>query len=307
MRTPPSDRLQLHVLRLGTLVLLLLYLAGALSVGAQVDSPYRLSPGKELALYGFGGATFGLGTIASARLDLLSAEDLQTLTRDEVWKFDRSATRRRSESARLTSDVLGYGATALPLALLVSPEVRANAVEVGVLYSQVLLVNAGATQLVKNTVRRTRPYVYNDAFTLEKRLQKDGRRSFFSGHTSNAAASAFFAAQVFSDFYPNSKAKPWVWTAACLIPAATGATRVLSGNHYVTDVVVGYAVGAGIGLLVPRLHRVINRSGSSRVHAVPPRRPTRAGGSPRTPYGHRRGSTRVRGARKLSSGSRSRL
>ena len=74
-------------------------------------------------------------------------------------------------------------------------------------------------------------------------------------HTSLSAAGSFFAARVFSDYYPDSKWKPVVWGAAVAIPAVTGYLRVRGGRHFPTDVIAGYAVGALAGWGVPALHK----------------------------------------------------
>ena len=41
-----------------------------------------------------------------------------------------------------------------------------------------------------------------------------------------------------------------------MYPALTGYLRVDSSNHFPTDVIVGYIIGAGIGFLIPELHKV---------------------------------------------------
>jgi len=58
---------------------------------------------------------------------------------------------------------------------------------------------------------------------------------------------------VYHDLNPNSDFDPVIWTTAALIPAITGYLRVKGGKHFPTDVVVGYVVGALVGILVPRL------------------------------------------------------
>lgn len=73
------------------------------------------------------------------------------------------------------------------------------------------------------------------------------------------AASTFFMAKVYSDYFPDSKYKPVVWTLAATIPAVTGYLRVRGGRHYPTDVLAGYALGATIGILVPHWHRRKNK------------------------------------------------
>jgi hypothetical protein len=108
------------------------------------------------------------------------------------------------------------------------------------------------------------------------KLKRNVRTAFVSGHTSITACNTFFAAQVFSDFYPDSKWKPVIWSAAATIPAITGYLRVTAGKHFPTDVMAGYAMGTVIGILVPRLHRnkILKDKGISlnpgmyRVHLV---------------------------------------
>jgi F0F1-type ATP synthase assembly protein I len=54
-----------------------------------------------------------------------------------------------------------------------------------------------------------------------------------------------------------------MWTAAALIPAVTGFSRVNTHNHFPTDVIVGYIVGAAIGYLIPEFHKSENSSESN--------------------------------------------
>ena len=244
------------------LTLRVLWVLLAIAVGfgvspgwAQTASPYDMRWGPGLATVGIGGVTFALGKRASARMDLLTLAEIEALDANDVLRVDRFATRQRSAFAKTVSDVTGYGSTLLPLALLAGADVRDDADDLGLIYAQVAFLNNGLTALAKNTVRRTRPFVYQRDAPLARKRNKDARRSFFSGHTSNAAANAFLTARAYSDFYPEARARPWVWTGAIVLPAVTGATRVLAGKHYWTDVLVGYAVGAGVGLLVPALHR----------------------------------------------------
>lgn len=68
------------------------------------------------------------------------------------------------------------------------------------------------------------------------------------------AANTFFFAEIFSEYYPESKWKPVVWGGAIAIPAVTGYLRVRGGRHYPTDVIAGYALGAAVGYFIPKLH-----------------------------------------------------
>ena len=225
--------------------------AGAL----QAQSPYRIRPAPTITVIGLGAGTVALGQYYSARNVPLTEDDILRNEGRGVWRIDRLATRRRSNAAARVSDIVGYGATLLPFGLLAGERVRETARDPALLYGQTLLLNAGVTSLVKNIVRRPRPYTYNPAVSLTEKQVRDARRSFFSGHTSNTAVNTFFAARVYHDYYGPRRGDGWVWVTAAALPAITGTTRVLSGNHYWTDVVVGYAIGAGIGVLVPRLAR----------------------------------------------------
>ena len=109
-------------------------------------------------------------------------------------------------------------------------------------------ISAGAIQ-------RSRPLVYGSAAPMEKRMDKDSQRSFYAGHTAATATATFFLAKVFQDFNPDSKAKPFVWAAAALVPASVGYLRLRGGQHFLSDNLIGYALGAGVGILVPQLHK----------------------------------------------------
>ena len=60
---------------------------------------------------------------------------------------------------------------------------------------------------------------------------------------------------MFDDLYTTSNARRYLWATAAIVPAIQGYLRVRAGKHFVTDVVVGYLIGAAVGLLVPSLHR----------------------------------------------------
>lgn len=178
-----------------------------------------------------------------------------TLNPNDVNPFDRLATHYSSENAHRMSNYFWYGSQALPILFLAGKDTRKDFGEIGLIYGETVLINAGMTFLAKSTFRRPRPYVFDPDADLSLKQKRNARASFVSGHTSMTAASTFFMAKVFSDYYPDSKWKPVVWTAAATIPAITGYLRVRAGRHYPTDVIAGYALGATIGYIVPHLHR----------------------------------------------------
>lgn len=73
-----------------------------------------------------------------------------------------------------------------------------------------MAITGAVFSLTDGLVVRSRPYVYGNIAPIEKRISATAQRSFFAGHTAATAAATFFAAKVFQDMNPNSKAKPYV-------------------------------------------------------------------------------------------------
>jgi len=219
------------------------------------QSPYKMNWKSELAFVAAGAGTFGLGVYQRDQTPLYSLSDLSYLNPNSVNGFDRSTVNDFSLAAHHASDYFWYGSFSAPLWFLAGEKTRKDFGTISALWGETVLINAGLTLLTKYTVRRTRPFVYNSEAPLRKKLLPNAKGSFFSGHTSMTAANTFFAAKVFSDCYPDSNWKPVVWGVAATIPAVTGYLRVKGGRHFPTDVMVGYAVGAAVGVLVPHLHK----------------------------------------------------
>ena len=188
-------------------------------------------------------------------MPLLTAAEIETLNKADVNSFDRFAINHYSKSGDSGSDVFWGGSHFLPLLFLVNQKSRNDFPAIVAMYGEVFLINSSLTLLTKVTVRRSRPFVYNPDVPIDKKFTKTARTSFLSGHTSMTAANCFFAAKVFSDYYPNSRWKPAIWTGAVVIPAITGYLRIRAGKHFPTDTIAGYALGAAVGILVPQLHK----------------------------------------------------
>ena len=220
---------------------------------------YDISWKKELPIYS---GALGLqlaGIAAINKIEPLSLQEIELLRPENInsilGDFDRNTVKHFSAGAQSASDYVFLSSVTYPFLLLLDKDIRRDGWEVSLMASEAFLLNAGLTTLVKGTVKRVRPYAYNPSVNPEDKQNKTTQTSFFSGHTSTVSVMAFFSAKVYSDYNPDSKWKPVVWTAAALLPAATGYWRYKAGKHYPTDVLVGYGVGAAIGVLVPHLHR----------------------------------------------------
>ncbi|MBL7775291.1 MAG: phosphatase PAP2 family protein [Saprospiraceae bacterium] len=224
-------------------------------LSGTAQSPYRIRLGTELAFTSVGLAATFLGAQFRSGVPIYSGDQLAALDAASINRFDRNTVHYYSLGAHQASNVFWITAMATPTLFLAGKKTRQSIGAVAVLWSETMFITSGLTLMTKYAVRRTRPFVYNPDVEVRKKRNANARGSFFSGHTSMSAASTFFAATVFSDYYPDSKWKPVIWGAAAAIPAVTGYLRVRGGRHFPTDVIVGYAVGSLVGWGVPALHR----------------------------------------------------
>jgi membrane-associated phospholipid phosphatase len=218
------------------------------------QSPYQLKTGKEIIFGGTGLATLGAAFLLQRQVEPLPLHHISLIARNDVNAIDRLAIDYYSESAQLGSDVLMLGSYLVPITFLAGRQMRKDIIKLGMLGAETFALASGLTLVSKNLTLRTRPFVYNQDVPLSYKLKKNARYSFFSGHVSTTAAMTFFSAKVYSDYYPDSKWKPAVWTFAATVPAVTGYLRVKGGKHFPTDVVSGYLVGSLIGYFVPVMH-----------------------------------------------------
>ena len=217
--------------------------------------PYRLAWKADLAVTAIAGAGVVWAFYEEREIQPLTPVEVQALNPEDIIAFDRPATKYWSEPVATASDVLLAVSVGSPFMLFAHKRVRQDFPTILVMYGEVLLVNQAITDITKNTALRTRPLAYNPVAPDAEKYKTNARRSYFSGHTSGAAAMSFFGAKVFNDYFPDSRAKPWVWTAAALLPATVGFLRVRAGKHFPTDVITGYAVGAATGFLIPHFHK----------------------------------------------------
>ena len=187
--------------------------------------------------------------------------------------FDRPFAHAYSFGLDAAGDVLLGISMAAPLSLLAfAPE---EWLPVSVMYAETLLLANGIKETLKNAVRRPRPFMYADNPPRRDVESGDFLRSFPSGHTTMAFASAAFFSYTFAEYFPES---PWRWPVVAVIfafAAATAGLRMASANHFPTDVLAGALIGSAAGFLVPFSHTVMrkncgeNKTGSVSVSFSP--------------------------------------
>jgi membrane-associated phospholipid phosphatase len=213
---------------------------------ANADDPFVLKKKREAALIGGGAATCLFGALISLRP---APSGIQNLDQERIFKPDRFAVRLSYETAAHASDVLQVACMGLPLTFVSREHLATD----GLMIVESNLLCIGITQACKGIFRRPRPYAYRQEYR-GKPLSRYALQSFFSAHTSVAFNGAFLAGCVYQKRHPQSKSARAVWISGLTMAAATGACRVLSGNHFPTDVAAAALVGAFTGWLIPRLH-----------------------------------------------------
>lgn len=178
------------------------------------------------------------------------------LNAGDVNALDRALMQPYNGLLDDAATILELGMLAAPGAFLLVP--GADWLSDGFMYAETGLITFGARTLLKKTVSRPRPYMYFDSYPQEKVDEGDWNESFPSGHTTMCFMSASFVTYMFNTRYPDS---PWrlpLSLSAYGLAAATGAMRMASGSHFLTDVLTGAAIGTAAGFIIPWVHDQIS-------------------------------------------------
>lgn len=201
--------------------------------------------------------TVVLITLFAAESNLFAQTNIfaQTTTpfdSSEINKLDQFFMQPYNKNIDKAGDILTVAALATPLALLATP--NDQWLTEGIMYTEACLFAYGIEEIGKLCVDRTRPYMYFDNFPQDEYEDGDYLNSWPSAHTTMAFTGAGFTTYVFSQYFPDS---PWRFAVAggsYVLAASVAACRVYSGNHFVTDVLTGAAIGTLSGLVIPYVH-----------------------------------------------------
>lgn len=185
--------------------------------------------------------------------------------RSQLFFIDRAAVNNRLHPSAGTLSNIGLGAAGLYAVLdPVFSGLRERSVQTGlvdaIMYAETVSLTLALTNVVKIAVRRPRPiaYVEYEAHKDDPNYSNsstDSSLSFFSGHASMTGAIGATATYLAFARSPGTW-RPWVTlTLATTVSTLTSIYRVRAGKHFPTDVLAGTFAGAGIGIVVPHLHR----------------------------------------------------
>lgn len=239
------------------LAIMLCVTAGAQSFSVRGrEDVFALDALKDGLIFGSGVLLSGGDLLLDNVLELnrQKYDSSKVYDKDDVNAFDRFFMNEYSSSLDRAGDIMLVCAMATP-AVLAATE-KEEWLTVGVMYAETLLIANGIKELTKLAVRRDRPFMYYDPDTYPEDDIKDGdfANSFPSGHSTMAFAGATFASYTFSKYFPDSAWRYAVTGGSYALALTTAALRVKSGNHFMTDVMTGAALGTAVGFLVPWLH-----------------------------------------------------
>lgn len=231
------------------LAMLLVSAVPAIETTQPALSVYRTDPWID-------GAVIAAGA-AAAILPYALAEDLIGVRCPcdpaELNALDRRVVGNESDLAYAFATLTTGLAMAAPFAVDIADVYHSPAfLEDALVYAETLAISSGAVALTKHLRPRPLPLVYADP-TTALAGRAEGYRAFYSGHMSGAVSMMTALAMTHTYRYG---ASAWPWLLDAGVALVVGAGVIASGRHFYTDVLAGTAVGFGLGVFVPWIHRV---------------------------------------------------
>lgn len=222
---------------------------------AAADIPYRHTLKKSIVLNSFSASFFAADMLTKEFNSKDTALEYGTgrLHKSDVFFADRALMCDYSEGLDTAGDIVLAATMAMP-AVLALDRSGSEMLELGFMYLETLALAHTFKELTKSVVTRYRPYCYYDDTRESLLREDDSNRSFISGHSTMAFTSAAFLSKVYWDMHPEGKEKYIVAGSSFAAAGAVGVLRILSGNHFLTDVLAGAAVGTFVGWFVPEYY-----------------------------------------------------
>jgi membrane-associated phospholipid phosphatase len=222
------------------------------------ELPYKLSLDLSLTLVGLGlwaGTEIAKPYLAPDACHWCRSNAFDASVRDS-WKLDDTKAARRA-SNWITVGVLPLGLAAVLSLAAVRDHAAARLPEDLLFIAEAVAFSGLANQAVKFLAGRERPFVHELAGPDKPHTAHptDNNLSFYSSHTSMAFSTAVAAGTVAT--MRGYRGAPYVWALGLPLALLSGYLRIAADRHYVSDVLVGAALGSAFGALTPWLmHRV---------------------------------------------------
>lgn len=248
---------------LGCLVLVTVWLSVACDARAQ---EYQRGPAYELRLELDLPIVLIAGGMASGFAFLDEAPGVTCAPNcdsSRINRFDRFAAGYYDLAWRRVGDIATVSTLIAPPLVVLLDEGFADGLNDDLVLAETALITSALQVTSSYAVSRPRPRAYSEEAPSSERSDANAARSFFSGHMANTMGVTVAALRTFQRLH-----KPGLgWAVFCAGAAGStlvGVSRVASGAHFPSDVLVGAAVGVGVGLALPAVH-----AGSSSTRIVP--------------------------------------
>lgn len=231
-----------------------------------IAKPYtfQVDPIADVAIIGVG---LGFAGLTEAIISTGELRPQRPVSTENLLSIDKGVISQRIDKSAGTLSNVGLisavGFAVLDPILSLFRDGKEVALVDATLYAESISLTYALTDLAKVAVRRPRPSAYIAQAALDAQYganapsitETDYSLSFFSGHSAIVAATASTATYLAFTRAPGTW-RPWVTLAVgTLMTAGVSIERVRAGAHFPTDVIAASVAGAGVGLLVPHLHR----------------------------------------------------
>lgn len=116
--------------------------------------------------------------------------------------------------------------------------------ETGLLMGTALIITSGGVQVLKAAIGRARPYTGHGTHFFTPFTTDNDHQAFPSGHSQAAfTISSVLAARINN---------PWVTAGLYGLATATALSRIYSGNHWFSDVLLGALAASAVGRTIVR-------------------------------------------------------
>lgn len=112
-----------------------------------------------------------------------------------------------------------------------------------------------AASIMTIAAGRPRPFLYGERAPVDERNGSDAGNSFLSSHAAVAFAIATSSYVAARRLHPTSTFQYGVLGVGLGAAAFVATSRVMAGNHFITDAIGGALVGSALGILVSSVHR----------------------------------------------------
>ena len=168
--------------------------------------------------------------------------------------IDRTTAGYWSQPWSTASDLGLYSIAAGALTVLIVDEGAGDAINDAVVVAESALTATALSTVISLAAGRPRPYEYGTDAPLSERSSGNAGLSFVSSHASVSFAIATSMFMTTRRLNPSSPVPGVVLGVGGALASFVATSRVMSGQHFISDALGGALVGASVGVLVPAMH-----------------------------------------------------